>query len=94
MSKTIEEAECLIPPNSGELELQIALFEQFGISKMLKFAEFVFYVHFIELCKLLLGGLMKNRLAFLQIGDPWVYQLRSEERGVGKECRSRWSPYH
>src|SRR2546429_7688696 len=33
----------------------------------------------------------------------WVYQitknglalqLRSEERRVGKECRSRWSPYH
>ena len=22
------------------------------------------------------------------------YQLRSEERRVGKECRSRWSPYH
>src|SRR5260370_36238579 len=22
---------------------------------------------------------------------PW---LRSEERRVGKECRSRWSPYH
>ena len=21
-------------------------------------------------------------------------QLRSEERRVGKECRSRWSPYH
>ena len=20
--------------------------------------------------------------------------VRSEERGVGKECRSRWSPYH
>ena len=26
----------------------------------------------------------------------YVYQLkaRSEERRVGKECRSRWSPYH
>ena len=24
--------------------------------------------------------------------DPQVY--RSEERRVGKECRSRWSPYH
>src|SRR5258708_37888654 len=31
----------------------------------------------------------------------WVFQLdavdgelRSEERRVGKECRSRWSPYH
>src|ERR1043165_838687 len=23
-----------------------------------------------------------------------VFQLRSEERRVGKECRSRWSPYH
>ena len=28
---------------------------------------------------------------------PWLYQLvvrRSEERRVGKECRSRWSPDH
>jgi len=23
-----------------------------------------------------------------------VESLRSEERRVGKECRSRWSPYH
>ena len=23
-----------------------------------------------------------------------VYGIRSEERRVGKECRSRWSPYH
>src|SRR5256885_10545562 len=23
-----------------------------------------------------------------------VYQRRSEERRVGKECRSRWAPYH
>src|SRR3712207_9390206 len=25
---------------------------------------------------------------------PKGYQIRSEERRVGKECRSRWSPYH
>src|SRR2546426_10127311 len=24
----------------------------------------------------------------------WTYSYRSEERRVGKECRSRWSPYH
>src|SRR2546430_11415492 len=24
----------------------------------------------------------------------WCVQPRSEERRVGKECRSRWSPYH
>ena len=32
-------------------------------------------------------------------GDPEAFeteaeQVRSEERRVGKECRSRWSPYH
>src|SRR2546429_1644903 len=40
--------------------------------------------------------------AFQQLGDESVASqfaayragLRSEERRVGKECRSRWSPYH
>ena len=27
-------------------------------------------------------------------GGGWGQQMRSEERRVGKECRSRWSPYH
>ena len=26
--------------------------------------------------------------------DDKVANVRSEERRVGKECRSRWSPYH
>ena len=26
--------------------------------------------------------------------DEELKQTRSEERRVGKECRSRWSPYH
>ena len=28
------------------------------------------------------------------VGAVFYFQLRSEERRVGKECRSRWSPYH
>ena len=28
------------------------------------------------------------------VGDPTDPDVRSEERRVGKECRSRWSPYH
>ena len=28
----------------------------------------------------------------LGLNDPFL--VRSEERRVGKECRSRWSPYH
>ena len=27
-------------------------------------------------------------------GDICIPIARSEERRVGKECRSRWSPYH
>src|SRR3989441_4774788 len=27
-------------------------------------------------------------------GDHTIILSRSEERRVGKECRSRWSPYH
>src|SRR2546426_4505933 len=27
-------------------------------------------------------------------GPHRAYMVRSEERRVGKECRSRWSPYH
>ena len=29
-----------------------------------------------------------------QIVGAGTMELRSEERRVGKECRSRWSPYH
>src|SRR5258708_38322446 len=37
------------------------------------------------------GGL--NALSYLTANPAQVY-VRSEERRVGKECRSRWSPYH
>src|SRR2546430_13702207 len=34
-------------------------------------------------------GIQQARLAYVRSTDE-----RSEERRVGKECRSRWSPYH
>src|SRR2546426_10599278 len=34
-----------------------------------------------------------GRIDFLN-SDRLLHNLRSEERRVGKECRSRWSPYH
>ena len=30
----------------------------------------------------------------IYLNDQWNHTNRSEERRVGKECRSRWSPYH
>ena len=35
----------------------------------------------------------RKGIAFLRPFSP-ASILRSEERRVGKECRSRWSPYH
>ena len=34
------------------------------------------------------------KLAGMGYGNAMVMAGRSEERRVGKECRSRWSPYH
>ena len=38
------------------------------------------------------SGITKDDF-ILEIG-PGIGTMRSEERRVGKECRSRWSPYH
>ena len=49
--------------------------------------------------------LQSKEKSFLRKYKPWgvilftrnikdIKQTRSEERRVGKECRSRWSPYH
>src|SRR2546422_6234991 len=38
--------------------------------------------------------LVRLVLRELEQGARIVNPLRSEERRVGKECRSRWSPYH
>src|SRR3712207_9550429 len=35
-----------------------------------------------------------GRLVALEEIRPQIEAERSEERRVGKECRSRWSPYH
>ena len=35
-----------------------------------------------------------NRFTPLAISTTALTEGRSEERRVGKECRSRWSPYH
>ena len=42
-----------------------------------------------------LGGSLSLLTAMVETGvRHMVFSSRSEERRVGKECRSRWSPYH
>src|SRR2546430_17368340 len=37
---------------------------------------------------------VETRLVTRMLYKEWFPEIRSEERRVGKECRSRWSPYH
>src|SRR2546429_8748421 len=49
-------------------------------------------VLFYVVCLLMLAT---SRFDSVQVSLAWVFVIaRSEERRVGKECRSRWSPYH
>ena len=51
----------------------------------------IFILIFAVLIMIVAGGL-SSCSALFQGGGGAV--IRSEERRVGKECRSRWSPYH
>src|SRR5216684_1978079 len=56
----------------------------------------------VQTCALPISRLLQEKVSrrcsmagppTLHSGD-WATRARSEERRVGKECRSRWSPYH
>ena len=62
----------------------------------LDIAKNVMQLHWVEIETGEIGR-KKARVGHLsKRGDPYLRTLliRSEERRVGKECRSRWSPYH
>ena len=57
------------------------------------------YVVYSFSCAVLLLGLYDSTWIIaltwpVLVGSPCMVDDRSEERRVGKECRSRWSPYH
>ena len=52
----------------------------------------------VEIFSTLTEAQLRNRIepdkGLFIAESPKVIHVRSEERRVGKECRSRWSPYH
>src|SRR3989442_1934316 len=59
-----------------------------------------FYYPFINTETATSSTVNLEQIVWSEIGNPKsirassTFSLRSEERRVGKECRSRWSPYH
>ena len=47
----------------------------------------------IHFCFRIAQGMARPAISF-QFYISFIGKIRSEERRVGKECRSRWSPYH
>ena len=74
---------CLAEKLGGEIK---------GKKKLAKLLYFVDFDFFEKFEKSLTGDVYKA----LPMGPfpATMEKIRSEERRVGKECRSRWSPYH
>ena len=75
---------------------QTAVLQEYALAQgYLVPAEWVFEDEGYSGASLIRPGLetMRDLAAQGQIEAALVYS-RSEERRVGKECRSRWSPYH
>ena len=53
----------------------------------------VFRAHEESVAELMRSG-VEVKLFFELKAVSYTHLARSEERRVGKECRSRWSPYH
>ena len=76
----------------------LLVFGLFGVFK--GFARQIFT--FVSFFAAIIGAFLLVRLAFdflygFDFFRNWLDAMskaRSEERRVGKECRSRWSPYH
>src|SRR3712207_6656048 len=91
------------PLPSGQVSLKgalafLALQGLIGLAVLLQFNGFAIATGLASLGIVALYPFMKRFFWMPQIvlglAFAWGALMRSEERRVGKECRSRWSPYH
>src|SRR5688572_31788075 len=62
--------------------------------RWIKRAEFAYHQVVTERMTPRQPGVIAEEAKFLKLNTTRHVKVRSEERRVGKECRSRWSPYH
>ena len=77
---------------TGDYKYDEDLFKQLSKVKCIKSASYFDQSGF-SIMPTLIFSLIINRNEFDYV-HMHIYRTRSEERRVGKECRSRWSPYH
>src|SRR2546430_17309631 len=65
-----------------------------GLYRWNGFDTWLLIPYFIVMVILAFYGIHRYQLVWLYYRNRKNAAKRSEERRVGKECRSRWSPYH
>ena len=87
---------CILPGDPGRCQSIAALFD--GPKFVGQNREYVIYTgtllgEKVSVCSTGIGG-PSAAIAMEELHNIGADTFRSEERRVGKECRSRWSPYH
>ena len=78
----------LIP---GEISDTNLTNEKFGLTALQNFVNTTVFDTFNSYSKQVFDYELSRDVCEMKV---WASNGRSEERRVGKECRSRWSPYH
>ena len=96
-STAISVQEAIFSGDNARLKAQIQTLLTQSVSSFDTAGENFYHGFMLGLCALLGGAFVTSNR---ESGDGRYdiqlkpTQKRSEERRVGKECRSRWSPYH
>ena len=84
----------LVPGHSTVLPRETNLTTKFSRNIQLKIPVVSAAMDTVTEAKLAIAIAQEGGLGILHKNMSIELQARSEERRVGKECRSRWSPYH
>src|SRR3989441_12745237 len=93
--------QCLSDELNGMVDLKVivanaerrtmkAVIDGVNITRVGKFCD----IKSAPVCPALVREIRRSKADIVHIHWPNPTAVRSEERRVGKECRSRWSPYH
>src|SRR5258708_76455 len=84
-----------IGPNAPIKDPSLAVVLSAILSLVFSIAGILLFVFLLwGVVQYILAGGQKERMAKARARITYALIGRSEERRVGKECRSRWSPYH
>src|ERR1019366_10442012 len=87
MLDKLRQADGVFCPNESSTLGMLGALEQAHLTGKIKFVG-------VDATPVLVDALRAGEIDCLIAQDPRKMGYRSEERRVGKECRSRWSPYH